>query len=126
MAKKRIPAEQSKKAALIFNLASMAASIVVPLLMIWIAASIFVYAAVAHHPNPRTVYYNRMAGYRFYGIAGVLLVFGQPVYSYFGGWHALVGLWAVLVLVTVPLGLRDWFRVNREAWQDMTIETPDE
>lgn len=126
MAQKRIPAGQSKNAALIFNLASMAASIVVPLLMIWIAASIFVYAAVAHHPNPRTVYYNRMAGYRFYGVAGVLLVFGQPVYSYFGGWHALLGLWAVLVLVTVPLGLRDWFRVNREIWQDMTIETTDE
>lgn len=126
MAQKRIGAEQAKKAALIFNLASMAASILVPLLMIWIAASIFVYAAVAHHPNPRTVYYNRIAGYRFYGVAGVLLVFGQPVYSYFGGWHALLGLWAVLVLVTVPLGLRDWFRVTRETWQDMTIETPDE
>lgn len=126
MAQKLIRAEQARSSALVFNLASMAASIVVPLLMIWIAASIFVYAAIAHHPNPRTVYYNRIAGYRFYGAAGVLLVFGQPLYSYFGGWRALVGLWVLLLLATVPLGIRDWLRVRREAWQDMTIEVSDE
>lgn len=126
MAQKRISAKQARKSALIFNLASMAASIVVPLLMIWIAASIFVYAAIAHHPNPRTAYYNRIAGYRFYAAVGVLLVFGQPVYSYFGGWHALAGLWGALLLTTVPLGIRDWLRVNRDSWQDMTIESVDE
>lgn len=120
--KKRISAGSQRLSAKIFNLASMVATVIPPLLMIWIAASIFAYASVAHHPNPRVVHYNRIAGYRFYGVAGAMVVFGQPIYGLFGNWHGLLAVWAILALVIIPLGLRDLFRVQREDWQDMEIE----
>ena len=119
---KRLSAAQQRLSARIFNFASMAASAIPPLLMIWIAASIFVYASVAHHPNPRVVHYNRVAGYRFYGVAGAMVVFGQPIYGLFGNWHGLLAVWAIIALAVIPLGIRDLVRVQRENWQDMEIE----
>lgn len=119
---KRISAASQRFSARIFNLASMVAAAFPPLLMIWIAASIFAYASVAHHPNPRVVHYNRIAGYRFYGAAGAMVVFGQPIYGLFGNWHGLLAVWAILVLAIIPLGLRDLLRVRQENWQDMEIE----
>lgn len=120
--KKHISANNQRFSARIFNIASMVASTIPPLLMIWIAASIFVYASVAHHPNPRVAHYNRAAGYRFYGAAGSMVVFGQPIYGLFGSWHGLLAVWAIIALVVIPLGLRDLVRVQREDWQDMEIE----
>ena len=120
--KKHLSANSQRISARIFNLASMVASAIPPLLMIWIAASIFVYASVAHHPNPKVVHYNRIAGYRFYGVAGSMVVFGQPIYGLFGNWHGLLAVWAVIALTVIPLGIRDLIRVRRENWQDMVIE----
>jgi hypothetical protein len=93
-----------------------------PPLMIWLAASIFVYASIAHHPNQRTRHYHRWAGYRFYGATGAMVVFGQLIYGILGGWNGLMGVWALLFLVVVPWGLYDIWRAGREDWQDMTIE----
>jgi hypothetical protein len=93
-----------------------------PPLMIWLAASIFVYASIAHHPNQRTRHYHRWAGYRFYGATGAMVVFGQLIYGILGGWNGLMGVWALLFLVVVPWGLYDIWRASREDWQDMTIE----
>ena len=93
-----------------------------PPLMIWLAASIFVYASIAHHPNERTRHYHRWAGYRFYGATGAMVVFGQLIYEVFGGWVGLMGVWAVMFLIVVPWGLYDIWKAARENWQDMTIE----
>lgn len=120
--KKIISANQQRVSAKIFNLASMVAVAIPPLLMIWIAASIFAYASVAHHPNPKVVHYNRFAGYRFYGVAGTLVVLGQPIYGLFNNWHGLLAIWAILVLAVFPWGVRDLLRVQRENWQDMEVE----
>ena len=120
--KKIISAAQQRISARIFNLASMIAVLFPPLLMIWIGASIFAYASVAHHPNPKVVHYNRFAGYRFYGVAGAMVVLGQPIYGLFGNWHGLLAVWAIMALVVIPLGLRDLIRVQRENWQDIEIE----
>lgn len=119
--KKHLSANSQRLSATIFNIVSMVVSTLPPLLMIWIAASIFVYASVAHHPNPRVVHYNRIAGYRFYGAAGAMVILGQPIYGLFGNWHGLLALWAIIALVVIPLGLRDLVRVQREDWQDMDI-----
>uniref|UniRef100_E6QRD5 Uncharacterized protein n=1 Tax=mine drainage metagenome TaxID=410659 RepID=E6QRD5_9ZZZZ len=113
-------------AARLFNIASIIATVIAPLLMLWIAASIFAYASIAHHPNPRTVYYNRISGYRFYGVAGAMVVAGQPIYGLFGNWHGLVAIWVVMMLVVVPAGLWDIYRAGRENWQDITLETETE
>lgn len=119
---KHISADSQRASARIFNIASMIASAIPPLLMVWIAASIFVYASVAHHPNPKVVHYNRIAGYRFYGVTGSMVVFGQPIYGLFENWHGLVAVWAIIALVVMPLGIRDLLRVQREEWREMEIE----
>ena len=121
MSSKTITASQSLFAARLFNISSIVATLIAPLMMIWVAASIFMYASIAHHPNPRTVYYNRISGYRFYGAAGAMVVFGQPIYSWFNNWHGIVAAWLILVIVVVPFGLWDIFRAGRETWQDITI-----
>lgn len=94
-----------------------------PPLMLWIAASIFVYASVGHHPNPRTVQYNRWAAYRFYGATGTLVVFGQLVYEALGSWTGLLAVWAILFLIVVPPGLYAIWKAQKEEWNDMVIET---
>lgn len=122
MMTKIITGAQSLFAARLFNIASIIATLIAPLLMIWIAASIFIYSSVAYHPNPRTVYYNRISGYRFYGAAGAMVVFGQPINSFFHSWHGLFVIWLILVIVVVPWGIWDIIRAGHEDWQDMTIE----
>ncbi len=122
MATHVVTAKGSLLAARLFNIASMVATVFAPLLMVWIAISICMYASIAHHPNPRTVYYNRWAGYRFYGAAGTMVAAGQPIYALFDNWRGLVLIWVLMMLVVVPWGLRDIWRAGKEEWQDMTIE----
>ena len=93
-----------------------------PPVMIWLGASIFVYASIAHHPNPRTAHYNKWAGYRFYGVMGSLVVVGPMIYGLLDGWQGLVLVMGVAVAIIVPWAIYDIFRAAREPWQDMTVE----
>jgi hypothetical protein len=93
-----------------------------PPIMIWLGASIFVYASIAHHPNARAVHYNKWAGYRFYGVMGSLMVFGPGIYGLFDGWQGLVLVQGLAVAIIVPWALYDIYRAAREPWQDMDIE----
>lgn len=93
-----------------------------PPVMIWLGASIFVYASIAHHPNPRTAHYNKWAGYRFYGVMGSLVVVGPMIYGLLGGWQGLVLVMGLAVAIIVPWSLYDIYRAAREPWQDITIE----
>lgn len=120
--KKTITAANSRLSAQLFTFASLVATVLPPLLMIWVAASIFVYASIAHHPNPKVVYYNRIAGYRFYGVAGAMVILGQPIYSILGGWQGLLVVWAILAVIIVPWGIWDVMKARNDEWQDMVIE----
>ena len=93
-----------------------------PPVMIWLGASIFVYASIAHHPNARTVHYNKWAGYRFYGVMGSMVVFGQILYGMLGGWQGLMLVLGLAVAIIVPWALFDIYKAAREPWQDITIE----
>jgi divalent metal cation (Fe/Co/Zn/Cd) transporter len=93
-----------------------------PPVMIWMAASIFVYASIAHHPNSRTAHYNMWAGYRFYGVMGSLVVIGPAIYGLLDGWPGLMLVLGLAVTIIVPWALFDIFRAAREPWQDMTVE----
>jgi hypothetical protein len=93
-----------------------------PPVMIWLGASIFVYASIAHHPNSRTAHYNKWAGYRFYGVMGSLVVIGPSIYGLLGGWQGLMLVLGTAVLIIVPWALYDIYKAGREPWQDMTIE----
>jgi TRAP-type C4-dicarboxylate transport system permease small subunit len=124
-----LTAASQKRAAQIFNLLSMIAVVLMPafpIFLIWGAASIMVYAASAHHPNPVVREYIRFAGYRFYGLAGTLLVlltFSNELKRFLGGaLHMWLAVWILSFLIVVPLGLRDVWRASRENWQDMALE----
>ncbi|MHB1145643.1 MAG: hypothetical protein ACYCZS_12175 [Thiobacillus sp.] len=93
-----------------------------PPVMIWLGGSIFVYASIAHHPNPRAAHYNKWAGYRFYGVMGSLMVIGPAIYGLLDGWQGLMLVLGTAVLIIVPWALYDIYRAARETWQDMTIE----
>ena len=144
--KRVIPASSSRFSAQLFNLITVAVLLVsltalllgkllvsskigflplvlsLPPVMIWLGASIFVYASIAHHPNPRTVHFNKWAGYRYYGVMGSLVVFGQPLYDLLGGWQGLMLVLGSAVTIIVPWALFDIYQAAREPWQDMTIE----
>jgi hypothetical protein len=125
MPAKVITADSQRRAAQIFNQISCAVIVLFPLIFIWLCASIFVYASIAHHPNPRVVDYLRPAGHRFYGITGFLVVilnFSSPMAKWVGGMlHLAILIWIICLLVILPLGIRDILRAGKENWQDLTI-----
>ena len=145
-AKRLIPAASSRFAALLFNLITIIVFTVslialllgkllasqniaflpfvlsLPPVMLWLAGSIFVYATIAHHPNPRTVYYNKWAGYRFYGVMGSMVVIGAPIYSLVGGWQGLMLVLGLAVAIIVPWAIYDLYKAAREPWQDITLD----
>lgn len=125
-AEELISASQCRRSARMFIIGSIIAVLVPPLIMVWIAVSIFVYASVAHHPDMRVREYQRWAGYRFYGLTGTLVVVlnfsGAMTVWVGGGTNLLFTVWAVSLLVVVPLGIRDLIRISRENWQDMLVE----
>lgn len=127
MSENLITAKQQKFSAQILNWASICAVLLPPLILLWIAASIFTYAAIAHHPNQRVVSYLRPAGYRFYGLVGSLVVIlnytGQLRQFLGGSVNMWLAVWVVSLLVILPLGFRDIYRVAREDWQDMRVAT---
>lgn len=130
MASKLITAKQQMRSAQSFAFFSSLAVILMPAIipmLLWIAASIFAYCAVACHPNPRVQAYLTKAGHRFYGLVGslvVLLNFSSQMSKAAGGWlNFWLIVWAVSILVVVPFGIRDILRAKQEPWQDMQVET---
>lgn len=100
------------------KLAFLPMAMSLPPIMIWLAASIFVYASIAHHPNERVRYYNKWAGYRYYAIVGALTILANDLAQLPTGW---MGVWALMILALVPWALYDVWRAGREPWQDMEI-----
>lgn len=101
------------------KLAFLPMAMSLPPIMIWLAASIFVYASIAHHPNLRVRYFNKWAGYRYYAVVGTLTILSNDLAQLPTGW---VGVWALLLLSLVPWALYDIWRVGREEWHDIEIE----
>lgn len=125
MAETILSSRQQKLSAQIFNIASIASVLIPPLILLWIATSIFIYAAVAHHPNPHVREFLRPAGFRFYGLVGSLVVvlnFSGLMRQWMGSASSVwLTVWAVSFLVIVPFGVRDILRASRESWPDMQV-----
>ncbi len=127
MATSIISAKQQMRSAQAFAFFSSIAVVIPVLIPIWIAASIFVYAAIANHPNNRVRDYLVPAGHRFYGLVGILVVilnFSSQLAKWAGGGLNLaVIIWAAAILIVVPLAIRDIIRAKHEPWQEMQLET---
>lgn len=126
MVKNIITAKQQRRAAQVFSFFSCIAVLLPVLLPIWIAASIFVYAAVAHHPNQKVRSYLVPAGHRFYGLVGALVAtlnFSPQMAKWVGGgMHLAMIIWIIAILIVIPFGVRDIARANKETWLDMQVE----
>lgn len=120
--KKAITAEQCRLSAQIFNLATIVAVLLPILLMLWVGASMFVYAQNAHHPDERVARYTRRAGFRFYGVAGAMVIFGQPIVSWLGGLHGVLTIWGIFIVTLVPPAVLDVLRARKEEWHDIITE----
>lgn len=101
------------------KLAFLPMAMSLPPIMIWLAASIFVYAAIAHHPDERVRHYNKWAGYRYYGLVGFLTIFANDLAHLPGGWWVV---WGLFFLALVPWALWDIWRAGREDWRDLHLE----
>ncbi len=102
------------------KLAFLPMAMSLPPIMIWLAASIFVYAAIAHHPNERVRHYNKWAGYRYYGLVGFLTIFANDLAHLPGGWW---WVWGIFFLALVPWSLWDIWKAGQEDWKDLHVET---
>ena len=91
-----------------------------PPIMIWLAFSIFVYAAIAHHPDPTVRHYHKWAGYRYYAVVGTLTVFSNDLAHLPTGWP---GVYALMVITLVPWALYDIWKAGRENWKDIEPES---
>jgi len=123
-----ITAKQQMRAAQGFTFFSCLAVFLLPLvipLFIWVAASIFMYAAAANHPNPKVGEYITQSGYRFYSTFALLVVmafFGFMLGEKIGVLNVLFLVWGISLLLVVPLGIRDMLRASKEDWQDIKME----
>jgi len=130
---KIITPHQQMRAAQSFTFFCCIAVLLMPLvipMLLWIAASIFVYAAAACHPNPKICDFIKYSGYRFYGVVGTIVVvlnFSAQLSKMAGGWLYLsLIIWVISILIVVPLGIRDIRRAKQEPWQTMTVEVENE
>ncbi|MFZ5483971.1 MAG: hypothetical protein ACOZB0_07050 [Pseudomonadota bacterium] len=90
-----------------------------PPVMLWLAASIFVYAAIAHHPDLKVRHYNKWAGYRYYAVVGTLTIMANDLAHLPTGW---AGVWGLFILALVPWSLYDIWKAGREDWHDIQLE----
>ncbi len=122
-----VSAKQQMQSAQAFAFFSSIAVLIPVLIPIWIAASIFVYAAIANHPNQRVREYLVPAGHRFYGLVGILVVilnFSSQLAKWAGGGLNLsLIIWVAAILIVVPFAIRDILRAKHEPWQEMQLET---
>ncbi|MEW5789437.1 MAG: hypothetical protein AB1899_16455 [Pseudomonadota bacterium] len=101
------------------KLAFLPMAMSLPPVMIWLAASIFVYASIAHHPDLTVRHYNKWAGYRYYAVVGTLTVFSNDLAHLPTGW---LGVWGLFILTLVPWASWDIWKAGREPWRDIEFE----
>lgn len=112
----------AKSSAKLFNYGNIASVIIpFPIFILWFGASMVFYAMFRHHPNPRVGYFTQVAAYQYYALAGLLV----PVLTFAPG-NFFKQYWAYLwigaVVIMVPLAIMQLIKINREEWEDVTIE----
>lgn len=101
------------------KLAFLPMAMSLPPVMIWLAASMFVYAAIAHHPDLKVRHYNKWAGYRYYALVGFLTIMANDLAHLPTGWG---GVWGLFIVALVPWALYDIWKAGKETWHDIDLE----
>ena len=101
------------------KLAFLPMAMSLPPIMIWLAASIFVYASIAHHPDLTVRHYNKWAGYRYYAVVGTLTIFSNDLAHLPTGW---LGVWGLFILALVPWSVYDIWKAGKEPWDIEVIK----
>ncbi len=115
-----VTAESAKSSAKIFNYGNIASVLIpFPIFILWFGVSMVFYAMFRHHPNPRVGYYTQIAAYQYYTLAGFLV----PAFTFApkGMTYWLV-VWGIYVVILLPLAIMQLIKINREKWEDVTID----
>lgn len=117
---KIVTGRSARRAATHMDIGNIVAMLLpLPLGILWLGASMLVYALHKHHPNPKVGEYTQWAAYRLYGVTGAVV----PIATFFPGRgvdHWLVA-WAVAALILIPWSIRSLIRVRRDTWEDVTL-----
>ncbi|NIP72398.1 MAG: hypothetical protein GWO16_04930 [Gammaproteobacteria bacterium] len=116
----RLSARAARTAASLFNYGTIAAVLVpVPLGLLWLCASMAVYAMNRRHPEPRVGHYAQQAAYRLYAVAGGFVALA----TFFPGqqWSYYLYAWIAAAAMLVPWSVIDPVRIRREQWCDLEL-----
>ena len=97
----------------------IAALLPLPLGLLWLGLSPFVYIRHQRHPDPKVGNYTRRAAYRLYGIVGVAVAIAALVRA--AGPNAWYSAWAVAALILIPWSLWSLARIRRDHWEDIVL-----
>jgi len=123
-AERVVKAASSRFAAMQMDLGNIIAILIPPLPILWFGISMLIYALHRHHPDPKVGEYTRWAGYRFYGVMGLII----PVGTFFPGKGVTPWLiaWALGILIIVPWSIWSIVRARNDNWQDIVLPEPEE
>jgi len=115
-----LPARSCRNAAVLFNIGNMVAVLIPPAGLLWLAASMVIYAMNRHHPEEKVGHYTQIAAYRIYAITGLLVA--VAIFIPKNGLNYYLAFWAISAAIIFPLSIRDLLRIRRDNWQDVTIK----
>jgi len=107
-------------AACLFNYGNIITVLLPPLGLLWIAASMVIYAMNRHHPNEKVGHYTQQAAYRIYGVIGFIVA--AAIFIPKNGLYYYLGLWVMAILIILPLSIRDLLTIRKDDWCDVEIE----
>jgi len=107
-------------AAALFNYGNILTVLLPPVGLLWLAASMVVYAMNRHHPNEKVGEYTQQAAYRIYGVIGMIVA--AAVFIPKDSLNYYLGIWIAAVLIIVPWSILDLWRIRKDDWQDIEIE----
>ncbi len=115
-----LTASSCRFAAYVFNVGNIVTVLFPPLGLLWLAASMVIYAMNRHHPNEKVGHYTQQAAYRIYGVIGFMVA--AAIFIPKNGLYYYLALWALAILIILPLSIRDLLRIRKDDWCDVEIE----
>lgn len=121
----RISGRSARFSASLFNYGCILGVLLpVPLGLLWLGASMVVYAMNRHHPNPKVGNFTQRMAYVFYGVAGFFVA--AAIFITSTSFVPYVVAWIIGGAIVIPWAVLELVRIRRENWEDLTLETQPE